>query len=71
VGIAVFAKESLKKWAKIDSAAGTYEVATAWLNEMKPILPIPIMVVGLDASGWKPTNAFRGTGKGTRMFKHD
>lgn len=68
VGIAVFATESLKRWAKMDSAVGTFELAQAWLSEMRPILPIPIIVVGLDANNWKPTNAFRGTAKGTRTF---
>jgi restriction endonuclease BglII len=70
VGVAVFAMESLKKWAKMDGAVGTFELATAWLKEMKPILPIPIFVIGLDAEAWKATTAFRGTGKGTRIFAH-
>jgi hypothetical protein len=66
VGIAVFATESLKSWSKMDSAVGTFEIAEAWLKMMKPIMPIPILVVGLDAEGWPSTDAFRGTGKGTR-----
>jgi hypothetical protein len=66
VGVALFATESLKSWSKMDSAVGTFEIAEAWLKMMKPIMPIPILVVGLDAEGWPPTDAFRGTGKGTR-----
>jgi len=68
VGVAVFATDSLKRWAKMDSAVGTYEVAIAWLREMKPILPIPMLVVGLDASAWKPTGVSRGTKAGLRTF---
>jgi hypothetical protein len=56
----------LKSWAKMDSAVGTFEVARAWLDMMRPIMPIPVVVVGLSADGWEPTDAFRGTGKGTR-----
>lgn len=66
IGIVVFASQSFKEWAKIDSAAGTYELAIAWLREMKPILPIPLLVIGLEASGWKPTTFFRGTRAGMR-----
>jgi hypothetical protein len=61
VGIAVFATESLKSWGKMDNAVGTYETAIAWLREMKPILPIPILILGLDASDWAPSTKFRGT----------
>lgn len=69
IGIAVFATESMKKWARMDNTVGTFELATAWLREMKPILPIPLMLVGLDASAWPATNAFRGTSRGTRQFR--
>jgi hypothetical protein len=61
VGIAVFATESLKLWGKMDNAVGTYETAIAWLREMKPILPIPILILGLDATDWAPSTKFRGT----------
>ena len=66
VGVAFFATDALKAWCKMDSAVGTFEVAQAWLSMMKPIMPIPVLVVGLDAEGWSATNAFRGTGKGSR-----
>jgi hypothetical protein len=66
VGIAVFAGQSLKTWSKMDNAVGTFELAVAWLNEMKPILPSPIMVIGLSADRWAPTSIFRGTSKGNR-----
>jgi hypothetical protein len=66
VGVAFFAMDSLKAWSKMDSAVGTFEIAQAWLTMMKPIMPIPILVVGLDAEGWLPTDKFRGTGKGSR-----
>jgi hypothetical protein len=69
IGIAVFATHSLKTWAKMDNAVGTFETATAWLREMKPILPIPILLIGLDATGWEKTDIFRGTSRGTRQFR--
>jgi hypothetical protein len=61
VGIAAFATTSLKKWSKMDGAVGTFELATAWLELMRPIMPIPVLVVGLDSEGWPATNSFRGT----------
>lgn len=66
VGVAFFATDSLKAWAKMDSAVGTFEVARVWLGIMRPIMPIPILVIGLSADDWAPTDAFRGTSKGTR-----
>jgi restriction endonuclease BglII len=61
VGVAFFATETLKRWARMDSAVGTFELAKAWLEMMRPIMPIPILVVGLSADGWAETDAFRGT----------
>lgn len=61
VGVAFFATETLKGWARMDSAVGTFELANAWLEMMRPIMPIPILVVGLSADGWPNTDAFRGT----------
>jgi hypothetical protein len=66
VGVAFFATETLKRWSRMDSAVGTFEIACAWLSMMKPIMPIPILVVGLDAEGWAPTDVFRGTRQGAR-----
>lgn len=63
VGVAMFATESLKTWARMDGAVGTYETARVWLEEMRPILPIPIMVIGLDPGDWEqlPSEVFPGT----------
>jgi hypothetical protein len=66
VGVAFFATDTLKRWSRMDSAVGTFEIACAWLSMMKPIMPIPILVVGLDAEGWAPTDVFRGTRQGGR-----
>jgi hypothetical protein len=66
VGIAVFASESMKRWSRMDNAVSTFELASAWLREMKPILPIPLLLIGLDATGWPQTDSFRGTFRGTR-----
>jgi hypothetical protein len=63
VGVAFFATDSLKKWAKMDDTVGTFEMAKAWLEMMRPIMPIPILVVGLSADRWTPSDAFRGTRK--------
>jgi hypothetical protein len=67
VGVAFFATDSLKRWAKMDSTVGTFELATAWLEMMRPIMPIPVLVVGLSADDWEPTDAFRGTRKSTQV----
>jgi hypothetical protein len=61
VGVAFFATTSLKSWGRMDSAVGTYDIACAWLEKMRPIMPIPILVVGLEAEGWIQTEEFRGT----------
>jgi hypothetical protein len=61
VGIAMFATDALKGWARMDGAVGTYRRACTWLEIMKPIMPIPVLVIGLDSAGWAPTDRFRGT----------
>lgn len=66
VGIVVCAAPSLKRWARMDSAVGTFQQFQAWLREMRPILPVPLLLIGLEADGWSDTTAFRGTGAGTR-----
>lgn len=67
VGVVITADQSLKAWSKMDSAVGTFDAFRAWLREMKPILPIPILLVGLKADpSWPETNLFAGTAKGTR-----
>ena len=66
VGVVVTATDSLKSWSRMDSAVGTFDAFRAWLREMKPILPVPMLLVGLDASGWPPTAVFGGTRSGVR-----
>ena len=66
VGVVITATDSLKSWSKMDSAVGTFDAFKAWLREMKPILPIPLLLVGLQAAGWPPTDVFGGTRSGTR-----
>jgi hypothetical protein len=70
VGVAVFATSRLKQWARMDAAVGTFDRASLWLTMMKPIMPIPILVIGLDAAtggvAWDDVSVFRGTGVGTR-----
>jgi len=61
VGIVVTAMRSLKSWSRMDSAVGTFDAFGAWLDQMKPILPIPILLVGLDSTGWDPSAVFQGT----------
>lgn len=66
VGVVITADKSLKRWSKMDAAVGTFDQFRAWLREMKPILPIPILLIGLQAAEWPPTEAFPGTAQGTR-----
>lgn len=66
VGVVITADKSLKQWSNMDGAVGTFDAFRAWLREMKPILPIPILLIGLSAEGWPPTDAFPGTAHGTR-----
>ena len=63
IGVAFYATDTLKKWAKMDGTVGTFELARSWLEMMKPIMPIPILMVGLTADGCEPSDAFRGTRK--------
>ena len=69
VGVVITATRSLKAWARMDSTVGTFDRFESWLREMKPILPIPILLVGLDAEGWEATNVFSGTAQGTRTSR--
>ncbi len=66
VGVVITATDSLKSWSKMDSAVGTFDAFKAWLREMKPILPIPLLLVGLQAAEWPPTDVFGGTRSGIR-----
>jgi hypothetical protein len=65
VGVVVCAAPSLKAWARMDSAVGTFYQFKAWLREMRPILPVPLLLLGLESNGW-PDGGFRGTGIGNR-----
>jgi hypothetical protein len=66
VGIVICAGPSLKAWARMDGAVGTFHQFRAWLREMRPILPVPLMLIGLEADGWPQATAFRGTDVGSR-----
>ena len=66
VGVAIYASKSLKSWGKMDGAVGTYEQACQWLEVMRPVIPLPLALVGLfpgDSSGdvWADPGVFRGT----------
>jgi hypothetical protein len=62
VGIAVFASDGLKEWGRMDGAVGTFEMAREWLRVMRPILPMPIQLVGLLKTGLPEERPFLGTG---------
>lgn len=62
VGVAVFATEALKQWGRMDGAVGTFEMAREWLRVMRPILPMPIQLVGLEPEGFTDIRPFLGTG---------
>jgi hypothetical protein len=66
VGVVITATDSLKTWSRMDSAVGTFDAFRAWLREMKPILPIPMLLIGLKADAWSRTDVFGGTRSGTR-----
>ena len=66
VAVAIYATQELKKWGKMDSAVGPYERAKLWLTKMRPVKPIPILLVGLKphsvgGKAWPHTSVFRGT----------
>lgn len=63
VGVAIYPTRRFKTWGRMDSAVGVYERATQWLERMKPVLPIPVLVIGLDPN-WEETDTFRGTAAG-------
>ena len=76
VGVAIYASSALKKWGSMDSSVGTYEQACQWLELMRPVIPLPIALVGLHPSDstlrclprllqsavWAATGVFPGTG---------
>ena len=67
VGVAIYASSALKKWGSMDSSVGTYEQACQWLELMRPVIPLPIALVGLHPSDsksavWAATRVFPGTG---------
>lgn len=70
VGVVICATASLKRWSRMDGAVGTFDKFQAWLREMRPILPIPILLIGLVADGWTATEAFAGTSKGDRTQRN-
>lgn len=64
VGVVLLATEALKAWSRMDSAVGTFEQAVAWMDALAPLLPSPLVLVGLhprtDSSTWEATDAFPG-----------
>lgn len=71
VGVAIYPSTDLKSWGNMDSSVGTFDQACRWIQIMRPVIPLPLAIVGLfprDLSGeqWPSTSAFPGTGKGTR-----
>ncbi len=49
VGIIITATDSLKKAGNFDSAIGTYEKYLSYLDPLRNILTIPLIIVGLEA----------------------
>ena len=60
VGIAIYPTRGFKEWGRMDNAVGTYDRACLWLDKMRPVMPIPIAIIGLQPE-WEPTDLFRGT----------
>jgi hypothetical protein len=66
VGVVICAAPDLKSWARMDSSVGTFQQFQAWLREMRPILPVPLLLIGLEAADWSSATSFRGTDSGNR-----
>jgi len=70
VGVALYPTKRMKEWGHMDAAVGTYERACLWLTKMRPVMPIPIAVVGIDpatdGTRWIGSAVFRGTIKHTK-----
>ena len=60
VGVAIYPTRGFKEWGRMDNAVGTYDRACLWLDKMRPVMPIPIAIIGLQPE-WEPTDLFRGT----------
>jgi hypothetical protein len=75
VGVAIYATRRFKTWAKMDSAVGTFDKAWSWLELMRPVLPIPILMVGVepatDGALWDDdaSSVFRGTKSFEELFQ--
>ena len=54
VGITVCAMNDAKLWGRMDPSVGVYERVSLWLEVMRPILPIPMALIGLTAHDWDP-----------------
>ena len=66
VGVAIYPTRELKKWGKMDGTVGTFEQACQWIEVMRPVIPLPLALVGLrpvDDTGeiWEAPEVFRGT----------
>lgn len=62
VGITICAKRDAKKWGRMDSSVGVFEEVSLWLEVMRPILPIPMALVGLSSYGWEDPPPIFGKG---------
>lgn len=75
VGVAIYATGVFKSWSRMDSAVGTFDRARLWLEQMRPVLPVPILMVGLVAASngvaWSEdaTDAWRGTRSFDELFE--
>jgi hypothetical protein len=64
VGVVVVAHQTLKRWGRMDGAVLTFDVCRSWLEQMKRVVPTPILLVGLSAATSEPSEKFRGTRRG-------
>lgn len=52
VGITICAMSDAKSWGSMDPSVGVFEKVSLWLQVMRPILPVPMALIGLSTAGW-------------------
>lgn len=52
VGVTICSRQDLKTWGRMDPAVGVFEQVSRWLQKMRPIMPTPLVLIGLGVEGW-------------------
>lgn len=51
VGVTVCASADLKAWGRMDPSVGVFGKVALWLEMMRPIMPTPMALMGLNSEG--------------------